>query len=136
MDAAVEKGDSDMLKKKLRILIAEDNDINSRLADRMLCRLGYQARIVVNGREAIDTLQSEAYDLVLMDLQMPVMDGFEATRWIYDHPEMLQQVPAVVAMTANTRLEDRQKAAEVGMVDFIAKPISLDRLRSVLQQWD
>lgn len=125
-----------MLKKKLRILIAEDNDINSRLADRMLARLGYQARIVVNGREAIDTLQSEAYDLVLMDLQMPVMDGFEATQWIHDHPEQLQQVPAVVAMTANTRMEDRQKAAEVGMVDFIAKPISLDRLRSVLQQWD
>ncbi len=125
-----------MLKKKLRILIAEDNDINSRLADRMLARLGYQARIVVNGLEAIDTLQTEAYDLVLMDLQMPVMDGFEATQWIQDHPDKLQQIPAVVAMTANTRFEDRQKAAQVGMVDFIAKPISLDRLRTVLEQWD
>jgi CheY-like chemotaxis protein len=119
----------------IRILLVEDNDVNSRLTTRMLVRLGYQVDAVLNGREAIRALQSQSYAIVLMDLNMPEMDGFAATRWILNHPSEIQPVPCIIALTANTLPEDRRRCEESGMVDFIPKPIGLESLSSVLEKW-
>ncbi|HET9238936.1 MAG TPA: response regulator [Oligoflexus sp.] len=119
----------------IRILLVEDNDVNSRLTTRMLTRLGYQVDAVLNGREAIRALQTQTYAIVLMDLNMPEMDGFTATRWILNHPSEILLVPSIIALTANTLPEDRKRCEESGMVDFIAKPIGLDSLCHVLEKW-
>ncbi|HYX37009.1 MAG TPA: response regulator [Oligoflexus sp.] len=119
----------------IRILLAEDNEVNSRLAVRMLTRLGYAVDTVINGQEAIQALQARTYTIVLMDLNMPEMDGLTATRWILAHPAQLQHVPRIIALTANTLPEDRKRCEESGMVDFIPKPIGFDALSSVLQKW-
>lgn len=119
----------------IRILLVEDNEVNSRLTTRMLVRLGYQVDAVLNGREAIHALQTQSYAIVLMDLNMPEMDGFTATRWILNHPSEILLVPSIIALTANTLPEDRKRCEESGMVDFIAKPIGLDSLSHVLEKW-
>jgi CheY-like chemotaxis protein len=118
-----------------RILLVEDNDVNSRLTTRMLARLGYQVDAVLNGREAIRALQIKSYAIVLMDLNMPEMDGFAATRWILNNPSEILLVPSIIALTANTLPEDRKRCEESGMVDFIPKPIGLESLSQVLQKW-
>jgi CheY-like chemotaxis protein len=117
----------------VRILLVEDNDVNSRLTTRMLARLGYEVDAVLNGREAIRALQNESYAIVLMDLNMPEMDGFAATRWILNHPSELRLVPSIIALTANTLPEDRKRCEESGMVDFIPKPIGMESLSHVLE---
>lgn len=119
----------------IRILLVEDNDVNSRLTTRMLARLGYQVDAVLNGREAIRALQTQSYAIVLMDLNMPEMDGFAATRWILNNPSEILLVPSIIALTANTLPEDRKRCEESGMVDFIPKPIGLESLSQVLQKW-
>jgi CheY-like chemotaxis protein len=119
----------------IRILLVEDNDVNSRLTTRMLARLGYKVDAVLNGREAIHALQSQAYAIVLMDLHMPEMDGLAATRWILSHPSEVQMVPTIIALTANTLPEDRKRCEESGMVDFIPKPIGFEALSIVLEKW-
>lgn len=119
----------------IRILLVEDNDVNIRLTKRMLARLGYEVDAVLNGREAIQAMQNESYAIVLMDLNMPEMDGFAATRWILNHPAELRLVPNIIALTANTLPEDRKRCAESGMVDFIPKPIGLKSLSHVLEKW-
>lgn len=119
----------------VRILLVEDNDVNSRLTTRMLARLGYEVDAVLNGREAIRALQNESYAIVLMDLNMPEMDGFAATRWILNHPSELRLVPSIIALTANTLPEDRKRCEESGMVDFIPKPIGMESLSHVLEKW-
>ncbi|WP_176736559.1 response regulator [Oligoflexus tunisiensis] len=121
--------------REVRILLVEDNDVNSRLAARMLTRLGYTVDTVNNGREAIRALQQQAYPIVLMDLHMPEMDGLAATRWILDHPAELIVVPTIIALTANTLPEDRKRCEESGMADFIAKPIGFESLSTVLEKW-
>lgn len=121
--------------QNVRILLAEDNDVNSKLATRMLNRLGYAVDPVVNGRQAIIALQKRVYDLVLMDLQMPEMDGLTATRWILANPDQVLVVPSIIALTANTLHEDRRRCEESGMVDFIPKPIGFEVLSAVLQKW-
>jgi len=121
--------------KEVSILLAEDNSINSHIAMRMLSRLGYNPDCVSNGREAIEALQKRAYDIVLMDLQMPEMDGITAAQWIVSHPKQLVLLPNIIAMTANTLPEAEQRCRESGMIDFIAKPIGLAVLADVLQRW-
>lgn len=118
-----------------RILLAEDNQINQHVAVRQLERLGYAVDIVENGAQAIGEATSGRYALVLMDCQMPEMDGSEATkairkieRWSGDH------VP-IVAMTANALSEDRGTCLSAGMDDYISKPVSLDVLRRIIAQW-
>lgn len=113
----------------------EDNDVNSRLTTRMLVRLGYEVHAVLNGREAIRALQNQTYSVVLMDLNMPEMDGFTATRWILNHPSEVLVVPTIIALTANTLPEDRKRCQESGMVDFIPKPIGFESLSTVLEKW-
>jgi len=113
----------------LRILLAEDNVVNQKLALRLLQQMGYRADVAGNGIEAIECVQRQAYDLVLMDVQMPEMDGLEATRRIVARgPER----PRIVAMTANAMQGDREECLAAGMDDYVTKPIRVDALVAAL----
>ncbi len=114
----------------LRILLAEDNLVNQKLALRLLSQMGYRADVAANGLEAIDSVQRQVYDVVLMDVQMPEMDGLEATREIIrrNGPER----PRIVAMTANAMQGDREQCLAAGMDDYITKPIRVDTLVAAL----
>ena len=111
----------------LRILLVEDNVVNQKLATRMLSRMGYEADIAANGLEAIEAVERQSYDLVLMDVQMPEMDGIEATRKIVGNTP-LETRPWIVAMTANAMDGDRERCIEAGMNGYIAKPIRVQEL--------
>jgi CheY-like chemotaxis protein len=119
-----------------RLLLVEDNFVNERVAIYMLAKLGHQVDVARHGREAIDMLSKAVYALVLMDCQMPDMDGFEATRIIRDRASAVldHEVP-VVAMTANTSPEDRARAFAAGMNDFLAKPVDPSVLANILEKW-
>jgi CheY-like chemotaxis protein/HPt (histidine-containing phosphotransfer) domain-containing protein len=119
-------------ERPLRILVAEDNVVNQRVALLMLGRLGYRADVVANGAEALQTLGRTPYDVVLMDVQMPQMDGLEATRRLRaELPD--QRQPWVVAMTASALAEDRERCLAAGMDDYLAKPIRRDELAAALE---
>jgi GAF domain-containing protein/CheY-like chemotaxis protein len=114
----------------LRILLTEDNAINQKVATRLLERLGYRADITGNGLEAIEAVKRQAYDVVLMDVQMPEMDGLEATRRIRTLGSAGQL--RIIAMTANATEEDRRKCFEAGMDDYVSKPVRMDELTAAL----
>jgi CheY-like chemotaxis protein len=118
-------------KHPLRILLAEDNLINQKVALRMLERLGYRADVVANGKEAIQLLERQPYDVILMDVQMPEMDGVSATDFIRSNWPIDQQ-PHIIAMTANALSGDREKYLEVGMDDYISKPVKIEQLANLL----
>jgi PAS domain S-box-containing protein len=118
-----------------RILVAEDTTINQLVARRMLERLGCHVDVVGNGREAVDAVASIPYALVLMDVQMPEMDGFEATAQIRQHQARTGQHTPVVAMTANAMKGDRERALAAGMDDYLSKPIRLGDLEVMVQKW-
>jgi CheY-like chemotaxis protein/HPt (histidine-containing phosphotransfer) domain-containing protein len=118
----------------LRLLLVEDNLVNRKLALTLLQRLGYQAEVAVNGLEALTTLQQRSYDVILMDLQMPEMDGLEATREIRRRWAIENQ-PRIVAMTANAMPGDRELCLQAGMDDYLSKPIQVSELRAVLERW-
>jgi len=117
----------------LRILLAEDNAVNQKLALRLLERMGYRADVAGNGLEAIAALERQPYDVILMDVQMPELDGLEATREIrrrWPGPDR----PRVVAMTANAMQGDRELCLEAGMDDYVSKPINADELVRALTE--
>ncbi|MDB5850292.1 MAG: barA, partial [Rhodoferax sp.] len=116
-----------------RVLLAEDNEINQLVATELLKDAGLVVDVAENGRIAVDMAQARPYDIVLMDMQMPEMDGLEATRLLRAMPA-LDAVP-VIAMTANAMQADRERCRAVGMVDFVSKPIDPDALWMVLLQW-
>jgi CheY-like chemotaxis protein len=118
-----------------RVLIVEDNQVNQRLAMRQLQRLGFTAAAVANGREAVDTQARENYDLIFMDVQMPVMDGYEAAAEIRRHEIRSRRHVPIVAMTANALNEDRDACLAAGMDDYVSKPVSLASLRLVIDRW-
>jgi two-component system sensor histidine kinase/response regulator len=130
---------------RARVLVAEDNPVNQRVAVRMLENLGYPADVVENGRQALEALDRTAYAAVLMDVQMPVMDGYRATREIRGREDRMgrrnmmmglrKRRTPIIAMTANARRRDREKALEAGMDGYIAKPVSRDELGAVLGRW-
>ncbi len=111
----------------LRILLAEDNTTNQKLALTLLGRLGYQADIAGNGLEALQALERQSYDVILMDVQMPEMDGLEATRQLRQELLDVQQ-PYVIAMTANAMEGDREMCLAAGMDDYVSKPIRIEEL--------
>ena len=116
----------------LRVLLAEDNVVNQKLALRLLEQMGYRADLAANGLEAIDAVDRQTYDVVLMDVQMPEMDGFEASReinrrWPADRPR-------IVAMTANAMQGDRELCEAAGMDDYVAKPIRIEELVAALER--
>jgi PAS domain S-box-containing protein len=115
----------------LRVLLAEDNAVNQRLGQLMLEKLGHRVDTVGNGLEAIEAVQRVPYDVVLMDVEMPEMDGLEATRAIRRQMAPNRQ-PQIVAMTAGALVEDRHACAEAGMDDYMAKPIRLQELDATL----
>ena len=116
----------------LRILVAEDNLVNQKLALRLLQQMGYRADLASNGAEALESVARQTYDLVLMDVQMPEMDGLEAARRITaQHPAGAR--PRIVAMTANAMQGDREMCLEAGMDDYIAKPIRAAALTAALR---
>ncbi|MDF0552527.1 PAS domain S-box protein [Kamptonema sp. UHCC 0994] len=117
----------------LRILLAEDNLVNQKVALRILERLGYRADVANNGLEALEALQRKTYDTVLMDVQMPEMDGLETARYINQHWP-IQRRPRIIAMTANAMQGDREKCLEAGMDDYITKPIQFTELIQALSQ--
>jgi GAF domain-containing protein/CheY-like chemotaxis protein len=117
----------------LRILLAEDNAVNQKLVVRLLERLGYRADVAGNGLEALEAVRRQTYDAILMDVQMPEMDGLEATRiicreWTHDHR------PRIIAMTANAMEEDRETCLAAGMDDYLSKPIRVQELVSALSK--
>ncbi|WP_140637184.1 hybrid sensor histidine kinase/response regulator [Methylibium rhizosphaerae] len=119
--------------KGARVLLVEDNEINREVALELLTEEGIVVEVAVNGREALERLQQARFDGVLMDCQMPVMDGFAATRALRERPE-LRDLP-VIAMTANAMVGDREKALAAGMNDHIAKPVNVDDMFATLARW-
>lgn len=116
----------------LRILIAEDNLINQKIAVKILTKLGYQPALANNGKEAIEIVSHEHYDIILMDIQMPEMNGLEATRMIRT---CLEIQPVIIALTANAMQGDRDDCMQAGMDDYMSKPIELKELLSQLEKW-
>jgi CheY-like chemotaxis protein len=117
----------------LRILLAEDNAINQKVALRMLERLGYRADVAGNGLEVLEAVGQRPYDVILMDVQMPEMDGLKAT--IHIREQLLsQKQPFIIAMTANALAGDREKYISQGMDDYISKPVRVNELTEALQK--
>ncbi len=119
----------------LQILLAEDNLINQKLATRLLVKRGHQVTVTANGREALAALAERAYDVVLMDVQMPEMDGIEATRVLREREKMTGTHQQVVAMTALAMKGDRERCIEAGMDGYLAKPIQQQELDELLENY-
>ena len=120
-----------------RLLLVEDNPVNLAVGEKLLSVLGYTCDIATNGQIALEKMATGSYDLVLMDCQMPVLDGYAATREWRDR-EVLQQAPLrlpIVAMTANAMAGDRQRCLDAGMDDYLSKPVSREQLETCLQRW-
>ena len=120
--------------KLIRILVAEDHLMNQRVMLRMLARLGYTADAVCNGVEAVSALTRSPYDIVLMDCQMPELDGYEATRMIRKSGGRFQSTP-IIAVTANAMAGDREKCLASGMSDYMSKPVLAQTLATTLEKW-
>jgi len=130
--AAKPRIDPDMAARHpLRILLAEDNVVNQKLALRLLQQMGYRADLASNGVEAIESVQRQTYDVVLMDVQMPEMDGLEAAKAITSRWRTGER-PRIVAMTANAMQGDREMCIAAGMDDYLTKPIRVDQLVDAL----
>jgi two-component system sensor histidine kinase/response regulator len=119
--------------KPLRILMAEDNPFNQRVGSLMLAKSGHAVTIAGNGREAIAALAGQSFDLVLMDLQMPLMDGFEATAAIRTAEQVTGRHIPIIALTAHAMKEDRDRCLEAGMDGYVSKPIQQDKLRQAIE---
>ena len=120
-----------------QILVAEDNPVNQEVTREFLKNLGCSVEVVANGLEAVAALERTSYDLILMDCQMPEMDGFEATsllRLKEQQQDQKQRTP-IVAITANALEGERQRCLEAGMDDYISKPFGQDELREILRRW-
>ena len=119
----------------LTVLLVEDNRINQEVARGMLGSLECEIEVVSNGQEAVDALDDKTYDVVLMDCQMPVMDGFQATGEIRRREQHTGQHQVIIALTANALPEDRDRCIDAGMDDYLSKPFSIEKIREMLLRW-
>jgi PAS domain S-box-containing protein len=128
---------AEALKHSVQILLAEDNATNQKLALLMLEQLGYRADVVSDGLAVIEALNHKIYNLILMDLQMPKMDGLSTTRYLREHREIGERSrsPYIIAITANATRRDREKCLEAGMNDYVSKPIMLQDLANALSRF-
>lgn len=118
------------------VLLAEDNPINQEIAVEMLTSLGCRVQVVSNGCEALEAVEHATYDVILMDYQMPDMDGFKATRAIRERERAMGQAPLpIIAMTAHTMRDDRAHCLTAGMSDYLSKPFTQEQLHAVLRRW-
>jgi len=115
-----------------RILMAEDNAINQRVGKLILQRAGFAIDLVGDGNEALEAHRAQPYDVILMDCQMPTMDGFEASRQIR---KLEQPQPAIIAVTANALVGERERCLNAGMDDYLSKPFQAEQLVSVVKKW-
>jgi signal transduction histidine kinase/CheY-like chemotaxis protein/ligand-binding sensor domain-containing protein len=124
---------TDFAKKfPFNILVVEDNPVNQKLAERVLTKLGYAPHKAINGLEGVNALEKQHYDIIFMDVQMPVMDGMEATQKIR---QRTGTQPIIIAMTANAMQGDRDKCLSAGMDDYISKPVKLEDLVTLIEKW-
>ncbi|MCJ8314054.1 MAG: response regulator, partial [Saccharospirillaceae bacterium] len=135
--ALPERHDSALIPQfKARVLVVEDNFTNQMVAQAMLEEFGIESDVAADGQEALDALTKFPYDLVFMDCQMPIMDGYQATKHIRaQHSCVLNPLIPIVAMTANAMQGDREKCINAGMNDFISKPVDQDKLKESLFRW-
>jgi CheY-like chemotaxis protein len=119
---------------KRRALVVEDNAINQRVAVRTLERLGLEAAAVGNGRDALERLRHEHFDVVFMDCQMPLLNGYDATRRLRREEPAEEHVP-VIAMTAQSMPGDREKCLDAGMDDYVSKPLRMGEIQQKIAQW-
>ncbi|MFZ4727034.1 MAG: ATP-binding protein [Pseudanabaena sp.] len=129
----------------LKILLAEDNPVNQKLANRLFEKMGYSIDIATNGIEVLEAIQKQSYDLIFMDVQMPEMDGLEATRQIrsleqsgqteLSNPTPSNQSIQIIAITANATQDDRENCFASGMNDFIAKPFKVEQIQTAIEKW-
>jgi CheY-like chemotaxis protein len=115
-----------------RILMAEDNAINQRVGKLILQKAGFTIDLVADGNEAVEAHRQKPYDLILMDCQMPTMDGFEASRLIRKAGD---PQPVIIAVTANALLGERERCLNAGMDDYLSKPFHADQLVAVVRKW-
>jgi CheY-like chemotaxis protein len=120
-------------KQSLSFLVAEDNAVNQRLIARLLAKRGHRVVLAQNGREALEALEKQAFDIVLMDLQMPEMDGFEATQLIREKEKASGAHLAIIALTAHAMKGDEEQCLACGMDGYVTKPIKLEELFSVVE---
>lgn len=126
----------DIQRSKIRVLLAEDNIVNQQMATAMLKKMGMRVEAAANGAEVMEALREIPFDLVLMDVQMPVMDGLEATREIRSpESKVLNHDIPIIAMTAHALEGDKERCLEAGMNDYISKPVSLQKLAQMLEKW-
>ena len=118
----------------LRILVADDNRVNQKVASSFLEKLGYRVEVVSNGLEVLQALDRKSYDIVFLDIHMPEMDGYEAARQMQKRWPA-ESRPRIIAMTGNAMQGDRQRCLEAGMDDYIAKPVRVEDLRAALERW-
>lgn len=117
------------------ILLVEDNELNREVINMQLSTLGYAARVAADGREALELWKNETFDLVLTDCHMPEMDGFELTRAIRKEEANVGSRIPIIAVTANTISEERDRCMESGMDDCLTKPVDMDELEHVISKW-
>jgi signal transduction histidine kinase/CheY-like chemotaxis protein len=121
------------IQKPLNILLVEDNKMNQLVAGRIFEKIGYKIDFADNGQIALDMVDAKGYDLIFMDIQMPIMDGLQATRTLIS--KFNGNTPPIIAMTANVLSENEAECRDAGMKDFLSKPFTIDRLQSVIQRW-
>ena len=122
--------------KKPRILVADDTDVNQKIAQLILQKAGYEVDVVENGQAAVEACRRHPYDLILMDIQMPIMDGYEATKRIRDpNSNVINHDTKIIALTAHAMKGDREKCIEAGMDDYLPKPINPNELHHILERY-
>jgi CheY-like chemotaxis protein len=122
------------IRAALKLLLVEDDPVNQQVALRMIQRLGFQARMVANGRQALEKLAHTSFDIILMDCQMPEMDGYTATREIRRREGSAHHT-TIVGLTAHALNGDREECLKSGMDDYVSKPVSLEDLAAILEKW-